>query len=311
MYTDYELFVAIVEEGSLAQAARSLNLSRPVVTKRLQRLEDKLGVMLLHRTTRRVLTTREGQSFYDEIKPVILAAKMAESNIAALKRPQSDRRLRGEIKIRTVNSIARNLLGPVLFSFSRMHPDVRINILVFDQPIDLLSDKVDAEITFAPPSWQGAVLETLALDRRILCASPSYLAEKGTPGSIEDLHRHAIVASPISMPWRLKGPGETPFFFHGKTALLTNSSELPGILAIAGMGIALRPVWAMMHELRDGRLVRVLPEYESDSHWAIRVATSTDRPKTPALQAFLAHMKEEFSGLDAQVAMELASLGHK
>ncbi|MEN9932235.1 MAG: hypothetical protein RIS17_808 [Pseudomonadota bacterium] len=74
------------------------------------------------------------------------------------------------------------------------------------------------------------------------------------------------------------------------------------------MGIALRPVWAMIPELRDGRLVRVLPEYESDSYWAIRIATRTDRPKTPPLQAFLAHIKEEFSDLDARVARELASL---
>ncbi|MEN9932234.1 MAG: hypothetical protein RIS17_807 [Pseudomonadota bacterium] len=227
MDADYELFVAIVEEGNLAKAARSLNLSRPVVTKRLQRLEDKLGVSLLHRTTRRVLTTQEGQSFYEEIKPVILAAKIAESNVAALKHPQSDRRLRGEIKIRTVNSIARNLLAPALFSFSRKHPDIRMNVLVLDQPIDLLSIKVDAEITFAPPFWQDVTLETLAMDRRILCASPKYLAEKGAPTNIEELHDHAVVASPISMPWRLKGPDDTSVFFHGKSPCLPTPAKSP------------------------------------------------------------------------------------
>ena len=311
MYTDYELFVAIVEEGNLAKAGRSLNLSRPVVTKRLQRLEDRLGVTLLHRTTRKVLTTQEGQSFYEEIKPAILAAKTAESNVAALKSTVSNRSLRGELRIRTPNSIARNLLGPLIAPFVAKHPEIRINMQVVDQPIDLLSDRMDAEITFAPPSWQNTSLETLAQDRRILCASPDYLAERGTPETVEDLYHHDILASPISMPWRLVGPGGETVIYHGKTAIITNSGELPGILATTGMGIALRPVWAMIPELRDGRLVRVMPGYESDSYWALRVATRIDRPKTPALQAFLIHLKGGFSDLDALVEKELKNLSRR
>lgn len=311
MHTDYELFVAIVEEGNLAKAGRSLNLSRPVVTKRLQRLEDRLGVTLLHRTTRHVMTTREGQAFYEEIKPVILAAKTVESNVAALKTSPATRSLRGELKLRTPNSIARKLLGPIIASFMRKHPEIRFNILVVDQPIDLLSDRVDAEITFAPPSWQNAALDTLAQDRRILCASPEYLAERGVPRTIDDLYDHDIVASPISMPWRLIGPDREPIIYHGKTVINTNSGELPGILATSSMGIALRPVWAMMSELREGRLVRVLPDYESDSYWAIRVATSLDRPRTPALQAFLIHLAEGFAGLDQLVEQQLAELALK
>lgn len=152
VFSDYELFVSIVEEGSLAGAGRRLNLSRPVVTKRLLRLEDRLGARLLHRTTRRLLTTREGQAFYEDIKPVVLAAKEAEANITALHGHYTGKVLRGELRLRTVNSIARQLLGPMLASFIALHPAVRIHMIVVDQPIDLLSDRVDAEITFAPPS---------------------------------------------------------------------------------------------------------------------------------------------------------------
>ncbi len=308
MYTDYELFVRIVEEGNLARAARSMNLSRPVVTKRLQRLEDSLGVTLLHRTTRKLVTTQEGQQFYEEIKPVILAAKMAESNVAALKGEPSSRSLRGELRIRSPNSIARHLLGPLIAQFAAKHPQMRINMQVVDQPIDLLSDRSDAEITFAPPTWQNVRLVTLARDRRILCASPDYLAKRGVPQTVNHLHDHDILASPASMPWRLIGPSRETFIYHGKTAIITNSSEMPGILAINGMGIALRPVWAMIPELRDGRLVRILPDYESDPHWALRVATRSDRPETPALQAFLSHIERGFAGLDERVESELNSL---
>lgn len=307
MYTDYELFVAIVEEGSLAKAGRLMNLSRPVVTKRLARLEDRLGVRLLHRTTRRMLTTKEGQAFYEQIKTVVVAAKEAEAQVAAWSTSPVQSGLRGELKVRTVNSIARKLLGPMLGSFIRQHPEIRINVLVVDQPIDLLTDRVDAEITFAPPSWQGAVVETLAPDRRILCAAPEYLARKGTPSHPEDLYEHDILASPVSLPWRLVGPNGT-FNYHGKTMIITNSGELPGTLAVTGLGIALRPVWAMLDELRTGQLVRVLPDYESDSYWAIRATTHVDRPRSAALQAFIAHLKASFAELEPNVNQMLAEI---
>lgn len=307
MYTDYELFVAIVEEGSLAEAGRRMNLSRPVVTKRLARLEDRLRTRLLHRTTRRLVPTDEGQAFFEEIRPVVSAAKDAEAHLAARQSVAMGQGLRGELRLRTVNSIARKLLGPILSAFIRQHPNIRIDLTVIDQPIDLLSDRVDAEITFAPPTWQNAVVETLASDRRILCASPDYIVRKGLPGSPDELHHHDILASPISMPWRLVGPNGT-FNYHGKTMIITNSGELPGTLAETGLGIALRPVWAMLPELREGRLIRVLPDYESDSYWAIRVATSVDRPRSAALQAFLVHLKEGFADLDERVDAELSSL---
>jgi DNA-binding transcriptional LysR family regulator len=302
MNTDYELFVSIVEEGSMSAVARRMNLSRPAVSKRLARLEERLGAKLLHRTTRKLITTREGQSFYEEIAPVIAAAKEAEARFTS-----RTGKLTGELRIGTVNSLGRILLARMLGPFIQRYPDLRINIIVEDKPLDLLTSRIDVEITFAPPSWQGVVVERLASDRRILCASPDYLARRGVPAHPDELGQHDILASPVSFPWRLKGP-DGSFSYHGKTLFITNSGELPGAFAIAGMGIALRPVWAMIDELRSGRLVRILPDYESDHYWSISAAWRADRLPSASLDALIAHLRQAFAGLDQEVDRQLAEI---
>ena len=302
MDPDYELFVAIVEEGSLAGAAARLNVSRPSVSKRLARLEDRLGARLLHRTTRKVLTTRDGQGFFEEIRPIIAAAREAEARLTSRRG-----KLTGDLHVRTVNSLGRRLLGPMIASFVQEHPQMRLHVTVEDRPIDLLTSRIDAEVTFAPSAWQGAIVERLAPDRRVLVASPDYIERNGYPLHPDELAGHDILASPTSLPWRLKGP-DGVFTYHGKTIVVTNSSELPGVWAMSGLGIALRPVWAMMEELRNGRLIRVLPDYESDAFWSISVATHADRLRSAGLEAFVAHLKRSFAGLDEEVDRQLAEI---
>lgn len=300
--SEYELFVAIVQQGSMAAAARSMNLSRSILSKRIARLEDRLGVQLLHRTTRSLSLTSEGQSFYEDVSAIVAAAHDAEARISSKRGV-----LIGELRLRTVSSLARKFIARFFAPFLEQNPDLRINFIVEDQPIDLLTNRIDVEITFAPPSWKGATVEKLAPDRRILCASPDYVAKNGQPAIPQDLYNHDIVASPVSFPWRLKGP-EGLFLYEGKSRIITNSSELPGAFALAGLGIALRPIWAMIDDLREGRLVRVLPDYESTSHWSISAVYHPDRFVSPNIRAVVAYLKECFASLDQDLERQLAEI---
>lgn len=300
--SEYELFIAIVQQGSMAAAARSLNLSRSILSKRLARLEDRLGVQLLHRTTRSLALTSEGQSFYEDVTAIVSAAKDAEARVSSKRGI-----LIGELRLRTVSSLGRKFIAPFLAPFLEQNPDLRVNFIVEDQPIDLLTNRIDVEVTFAPPSWKGAVIHKLARDRRILCASPEYIAKNGAPRGPSDLYNHDIVASPASLPWRLKGP-EGLFLYEGKSRIISNSSELPGAFALAGLGIALRPIWAMIDDLRAGRLMRVLPRHESSSHWSIAAVYHPDRIVSPNVKAVVAYLKDCFASLDQDMEAQLAEI---
>lgn len=299
--SEYELFVAIVRQGSMAAAARSMNLSRSILSKRIARLEDRLGVQLLHRTTRSLSLTSEGQSFYEDVSAIVSAAHDAEARVSSSKRGV----LIGELRLRTVSSLGRNFIARHFAPFLDQNPDLRVDFIVEDQPIDLLTNRIDVEVTFAPPSWKGAVIERLARDRRILCASPEYIAKNGMPAKPQDLYHHDIVAAPASLPWRLTGP-DGLFLYEGKSRIITNSSELPGAFALAGLGIALRPIWAMIDDLREGRLVRVLPDHESSSHWSISAVYHPDRIVSPNVKAVVAYLKECFKDLDGDIERQLA-----
>ena len=296
MDPDYELFLSVVEEGSLAAAARRLKISAPMVSKRLARLEGRLGIELIRRTTRRCLTTNIGQAFYDEISVIVSAARDAEARLAS--RASA---LTGELRIRTVSSLARFQLPRILAPFFDTHRGLSVELEVVDRPVDLLSNRTDVEITFSPARRDDATVQVLAPDRRILCASPSYLARRGHPATVEDLYAHDIVAAAITLPWRFKGPNGT-FVFDGKSRIQTNSSELPAALAVAGLGIALRSTWALKEDLLSGRLARVLPQYESTSDYYICAVYARSRLISPNVRALIDHLVVAFADFEAHGA---------
>lgn len=293
MDPDYEVFVSVIEQGSLAGAARKLKISAPMVSKRLARLEEKLGIQLVHRTTRRLAPTSIGQLFYDDISAVVAAAREAEARVSS-----NSGALTGELRIGTVNSLGRLYLAQYLAPFLDTHPGLNVYIDVSDQPVDLVANKVDVEVTFSPPSRTDTSVRVLAPDRRILCASPEYVERRGMPHSIEELHRHDIVAAPITMPWRLTGP-EGAFELHLKSRIHTNSSELPGAFSLAGYGIALRPVWAIREDLKTGHLLHILPEYACMSDMPICAVYPRNRMVSPNVIALVEYLVSAFSEFDS------------
>lgn len=286
MDRDHEVFVSIVEEGSLAGAARRLRLSTPMVSKRLARLEAKLGTELIHRTTRRCATTNIGKAFYEDIAQIIVATQEAEERAKS-----KAGTLSGELRVRTINSFGRIHLARFIRNFVEAHPQLSVEIDVIDRPIDLIGSQIDVEITLSPSHREGLIVTTLAPDSRVLCASPSYVSRRGNPKTLEELYEHDIVAAMLQLPWSLSGP-EGKVVFNGRSRIKTNSSELPTALALEGLGIALPSKWAVSEELASGRLVRVLPDYQSAADLQLCAVYPRSRLVSPNVRAFIHYMAQ-------------------
>jgi DNA-binding transcriptional LysR family regulator len=289
MGEDWELFATIVEAGSLSAAARAHGLSPAMVSKRLARLEARLGARLVHRTTRRLVVTEAGRAFHDEAVAILAAARAAEARVAGGGGEPS-----GRLRVSAPASFGRRHVAPHLAPFLAAHPKVALELDLTDAFVDLIGDRVDVAIRIGAAAGGSLVSTVLAPNRRLLCAAPAYLARHGAPATLDDLARHRLLAADTQTPWRLDGPdGETAIAVE--SVVRTNASEIARELAIAGAGIALRSLWDVAGALADGRLVRVLPEWEGARDIAIHAVRPRGPFAPPAAQAFVAHLAAAFA----------------
>ncbi|MBX3455973.1 LysR family transcriptional regulator [Ferrovibrio sp.] len=260
MDAEYQLYARVIETGSLAAAGRSLNLSPAMVSKRIARLEERLGAKLLHRTTRKLSTTEAGQRFYERVAQILAASREAENLVSGIAGDPN-----GLLRISAPTSFGRLHVAPHLKPFLDRWPRLQVELELSDAYSDLVAERIDVAIRVAANIEGGLSGHKLAPNRRFLCASPAYLAEHGAPTRLKDLARHRLLAADGQLPWRLQGrPGSKdsgPVSIAGTSILRTNSSEVVRELALAGMGIALRSTWDIGPDLRAGRLRVVLPEH--------------------------------------------------
>ncbi|MCM8730502.1 LysR family transcriptional regulator [Hephaestia sp. MAHUQ-44] len=286
MDPDAALFVHVVAAGSLSAAARARGISPAMVSKRIARLEARLGVRLLHRTTRRLALTPRGAVFHRDMVAVLAAIAEAEARVA------DTGGIAGPLVVNAPTSFGRLHLAPHLRPFLDAHPAIALRLDLTDAFLDLTAARVDLAIrvTGAPPP--GVVAHRLAPSRRVLCAAPAYLAAAGRPIAIGDLARHRLLAADGQMPWRLTGTGATAI--EAPSVVATDSSEVVRELAIAGVGIALRSIWDVDAELADGRLVRVLPEWRGSDDAAVYAVHLPDAlPR--AGEAMLTYLRRLFA----------------
>lgn len=263
MISDYDLFRRIVSTGSLSAAGRELHLSPAMISKRLARLEARLGTPLIHRTTRKMATTEVGQFFYEDVVAILAQIASAEARVAGLAEKPS-----GNLRIAAPNSFGRLHIAPYLGTFLKEYPNVIVELLLDDTFVDLMDQKVDVAVRVTTPPDASFSAELLAPNRRILCASPGYLETFGKPARLEDLERHHLLAASHQSPWRLEGRLSTQIL-EFKSRIVTNSSDVVREAAVAGLGIALRSTWDVSPEMREGKLVRILPEWRGASNVGI------------------------------------------
>ena len=289
MDPDYLLFARAVEAGSLSAAGRLLNISPAMMSKRLSRLEARLSVRLIHRTTRRLALTEEGASLHRDLVAILDAIQQAEQRVTNRHRTAS-----GPLRISAPTSFGRLHVAPHVARFLDLHPRVDLQLNLTDAYEDLLAERIDVAIRITsdiPAHLEG---HPLAANRRILCASPAYLAAHGAPGKIADLAHHRLLAADGQLPWRLVN-GRARKLVDGQSHVRTNSSEIVRELALTGVGIALRSLWDVGDLIAQGSLVRLLDSWEGPADLAVHAVHPRAAGRPAAVDAFIAFLRESFS----------------
>lgn len=263
MNTDSELafFCLLVKQGSLASTARELNLTPPAVTRRLSQLEERLGVRLLNRTTRRISLTSEGEVYFANAQRIL-------SDIDEMERLVSSSRAapKGLLRVNAPLGFGRSYIGPAVSAFTKTYPDVDVQLHLTDRPVNLPDEAIDVSIRFGDLPDSRLIAKKIAANRRLLCASPAYLRTAGQPSLPHELTQHQCIVLRQNESaygnWRLsRGKQTETIKVHGK--LSTNDGEVAINWALEGHGILMRAEWDVAKYLRSGRLVQVLADYET------------------------------------------------
>lgn len=282
MDADYALFARIVESGSLSAAGRAVGLSPAMVSKRLARLEARLGAALVNRTTRRLALTETGERFHRDVLAILKAVEEAEARVAGQSAGPS-----GLLRVSAPTSFGRLHIAPHLKRFLDDYPRVELDLDLSDGFVDLMAERIDVAVRITPAVGGGVTARRLATNRRILCAAPAYLAEHGTPGDTASLSGQRLLAATGQFPWRLSDANGRTVAVNGASHVRTNSSEVVRELAVAGVGIALRSLWDVSADLAAGRLVRILPACEGPADVGIYAVSPRRTGIAPAVLAFM------------------------
>jgi len=260
--SDLAFFIVLARQPSLAAAAQEMGITPPNVSRRLAALEKRLGLRLLNRTTRRLSLTAEGQRYLAEGEQILRDLEGLEASLAA------DRQTpKGLLKVNATFGFGRRHVAPLISDFTRRYPEVEVILELTDRPLDLIEHAIDVGIQFGAPPDAHVLARRLARNRRLLCASPAYLAEQGQPATPQDLVRHRCIVirenTSAFNHWQLSnGTDKTLVKVSGPLA--TNHGEVAVDWALAGHGIVLRSEWDVTEHLQSGRLCRILAPWVSD-----------------------------------------------
>ncbi|HEX5806762.1 MAG TPA: LysR family transcriptional regulator [Macromonas sp.] len=260
---DLDFFATVARHPSLAAAAVELGVTPPAVSRRLAQLEQRLGVRLLNRTTRRLSLTPEGERYLEEGTRILREIEGLERSLAA-----GTEAPHGLLRINATFGFGRRYLAPAIADFRRLYPTVDIVLQLTDKALDLTADAMDIGIHFGEPPDRRILARKLAANRRFLCASPAYLAERAEPVTPRDLQAHDCIVirerNAAFNNWYLSdGQQQEMVKVHG--GLSTNFGEIAVEWALAGHGIVLRSEWDLAPYLRAGQLRRVLPAWQGTS----------------------------------------------
>jgi len=258
--TAVHVFVEVANRGSLTQAAEHLDMSAAMVSRYLAAVEDWFDARLLHRTTRKVSLTDAGLAALPACRQMLEIAEEARFIAAQRKREPA-----GVLRVTTASSFADTQLAAALIDFQHLHPQVEIVLSVGDKATDLVAERVDLAVRITNTLDPAMITRPLARCRSMLCASPDYLQRYGLPLAVDDLLQHRWIAHAfgIGKQYRLTRNGETvivPVNWH----FHTNETAVVRRAALSGAGIGMLPTYCLEDDLRTGRLVHLLPDYEPD-----------------------------------------------
>ena len=281
-------FTAIVEAGSISAAARQQGQAKSVVSERLAELERTLGTRLIQRTTRKLTLTEDGQTFLPRAQQILFQAREATAEMAARRGT-----LAGPLRISAPVGFGILHLGPALNRFLRDHPEIDLTLELDDRFVDAAASGFDAVIRHGPIGDTRLVAKRLARTRRVLVASPAYLAEKGRPSALAGLSGHnGILYANRDADWRFAGAqGWT--VLRPRAALRVNNGLVMRDAALAGLGIALLPTFFVHEQLASGALMEVAVGCEAEGA-ELFIAYPRDRSASTKIAALAASLKRSF-----------------
>jgi DNA-binding transcriptional LysR family regulator len=283
-------FVRVAERGSFAAAAADLGLTPSALSKLVTRIEDRLGVRLLTRTTRKLALTAEGELFVARSREILASIEAAEAEVTA-----ASERPRGHLRISVGTAIAKQILGPALPAFLDRYPDIDVGLHVSDRQIDLVAEQVDVAIRSGALGDSTLVARKIAEATRVICASPAYLEKHGTPRVPADLLRHNCLTLP--------GPAWSRWPFHTHEGInrleisgsfTSDNADLLLDMAVAGLGIARLADFMVARAVQQGVLVPLLTDNHVPESFPIHALTVPGRHRAPRIRAFVDFLAEQF-----------------
>jgi DNA-binding transcriptional LysR family regulator len=291
---DMRLFVEAASFGSLSAGGRKLGLSPAASSARLKKLEKALKTRLFERTTRQLRLTDEGRIYLEHCRVALQAIDDGE---AALQAGQSV--VRGKVRVSATSDFGRNLLSAWLEAFAQVHPEVGFALTLSDSVSNLLQEDIDLAIRFGLPSESVLVARRLAPNRRVLCASPAYLAQFGEPKTPADLSGHRFIVlvtsnGPINEFRLVRGDEHASHAVAMEQAWETNDGALSRAWALAGRGIVHKSIWDVAADVRAGTLKVLLPDW-SAGEAAVHALFHANRYMAPRVRALLDFLIERFA----------------
>jgi DNA-binding transcriptional LysR family regulator len=250
----------VVESGSFVKASQALDISKAAVSRYVVDMETRLGVRLLHRTTRRLALTDAGQVFYARSKELLAELAEAESEVTSRSEAAS-----GTLRINAPFTFGNLHLAPLWGEFRNLHPKVTLDVTLADRLVDLVEEGYDVAVRIAALASSTLVSRRLATTRVVLCASPQYLQRHGNPIHPAELAAHAVIAYTYwsgKDEWRFEGPAG-PVSVRTQPVMLTNSGDTCRAAALAHQGVVLQPSFLVGPDLSAGTLVELMPQYRS------------------------------------------------
>ena len=294
-FLEMQTFNAVVDAGSFVKAADTLAMSKAAVSRHVADMETRLGVRLLHRTTRRLSLTGEGQVFYARCKDLLAELDEAEAEITSRSKAAS-----GLLRVNAPVTFGILHLAPLWGVFKARNPEVTLDITLADRVVDLVEEGYDVAIRIATLDSSTLVSRRLATTRMALCASPRYLAQQGLPQHPSELTRHAVISYSYwatKDEWRFDGP-HGPVSVKTRPCIHTNSGDTCRAAALAHQGVILQPTFLVGRDLSDGSLVELMPEFRS-IELGIYAVYPTRKHVSAKVRALIDFLAAHFAGQGA------------
>lgn len=284
-------FLISVQTAGFSAAARQLGLTPSAVSKLVSRLEDRLGCRLLHRTTRRLQLTVEGEAFYNRVRPILTALDDAEDELRLASGSP-----RGVLRMRCSSVFAVHQLTNAIPRFLEQHPEIKLNLSITDESITTADDNFDLAIRLGTPDEATAVVRHICYVQRVICAAPNYLERFGTPQTPDDLHHHNCLwlsTVPALRRWTFD-TDEGIRVVNVDGNVTADNSEMAFQLALAGVGIVCASDVIVGEAIRRGALVPILTEWHHAEQMPLLAWYPSSRNLSPKVRAMLDFLVKEF-----------------